>query len=82
MSIPLLTSLIEEQKPYGCAESLPSGSRISNTSSARDLFTHQTGQILSGIGSLFVNVPPFNDHIDRNIGNLLISLGRKLKAGK
>ena len=54
----------------------------SDLTSARDLFTHQTGQVLVEIGSMFINIPPFNDHVDANTGNLLISIGNKLKARK
>lgn len=45
----------------------------------RELFTHETGQVLETLGKMFVNIPPFNDHIDRNTGQLLISIGKKLK---
>jgi hypothetical protein len=51
-------------------------------SSERDLFTWQIGQVLLTLGKVFVSVHPFSDHIDRNTGQLLISLGRKLKARK
>ncbi len=47
--------------------------------SARELFTYETGQVLEVIGKMFVNIPPFNDHIDQNTGRLLISIGKKLK---
>jgi hypothetical protein len=48
----------------------------------RDLFTQQIGQALLTLGKVFVSVYPFSEHIDRNTGQLLISLGRKLKAWK
>ena len=54
----------------------------SSSGSARDLFTHQTGQVLVELGNLFINIPPFNDHVHPNTGELLISIGNKLKAGK
>ncbi|HEX6270158.1 MAG TPA: hypothetical protein VFZ43_07985 [Anaerolineales bacterium] len=56
--------------------------RESRPSYARDVFTHQTGQILLEIGTLFINIPPFNEHVDRNTGHLLISIGNKLRSRK
>lgn len=47
---------------------------------ARALFTHETGQILETLGKMFVNIPPFNDHIDQNTGQMLISIGKKLQS--
>lgn len=47
--------------------------------SARKLFTHQTGQALITLGTLFKHIPPFNESIDKNTGDTLISIGRKLK---
>jgi hypothetical protein len=47
--------------------------------SARDLFTHQTGQILVELGNVLVNAIPFSDEADRNTGTMLISIGNKLK---
>jgi hypothetical protein len=47
---------------------------------ARDLLTHQTGQVLVEIGNMFINMSPFNEHVDRNTGDLLISIGNKLKS--
>ena len=44
-----------------------------------DPFTRQIGQVLLVLGEVFINVHPFSDLIDRNTGQLLISLGRKLK---
>ena len=52
------------------------------SSDARDLFTHQTGQILRELGNLFIHVPPFNEHLDPNTGELLISIGNKLQRKK
>jgi hypothetical protein len=49
---------------------------------ARDLFTRQTGQVLLEIGNMFLHIPPFNEHVDRNTGALLISIGNKLQARK
>jgi hypothetical protein len=51
-------------------------------SQARDLFTEQTGQVLLELGNMFLNIPPFNDHIDRTTGELLISIGNKLRTRK
>jgi hypothetical protein len=69
--------LIENQKVYSCADS--AGESIAQTSTLRDLFTTQTGLTLVALGMMFVNIPPFNDHIDRNTGQMLISIGTKLK---
>lgn len=44
----------------------------------RNPFTHQTGQVLVTFGMLFKHVPPFNETIDENTGETLISIGRKL----
>lgn len=46
--------------------------------SKRNPFTHQTGQVLVTFGVLFKHVPPFNETIDENTGETLISIGRKL----
>jgi len=48
-------------------------------SNMRELFTFETGLVLETIGKMFVNIPPFNDHIDPNTGQMLISIGKKLK---
>jgi hypothetical protein len=45
----------------------------------RDLVPRETGQVLETLGKMFVNIPPFNDHIDQNTGRMLISIGKKLK---
>jgi hypothetical protein len=50
--------------------------------SARELFAHQTGQVLVTLGTLFKHVPPFNETIDKSTGETLISIGRKLKSTK
>ncbi len=50
--------------------------------SARSLFTHQTGQTLIALGTLFKHVPPFNETIDKSTGDTLISIGKKLKGQK
>ncbi|NUQ86349.1 MAG: hypothetical protein HUU11_16715 [Anaerolineales bacterium] len=47
--------------------------------SARELFTRQTGQILIELGNVLVNAIPLSDEADRNTGNMLISIGNKLK---
>ena len=52
------------------------------TSQARDLFTQQTGQVLLEMGNLFLHIPPFNEHVDRTTGELLISIGNKLRSRK
>jgi len=67
------TNFIEKEKPT-------SSSDVSaQPASVRALFTQETGQVLETIGKMFVNIPPFNDHIDQNTGRLLISIGKKLK---
>ena len=47
---------------------------------ARGIFTRQTGQTLSTLGTLFKHVPPFNETIDKSTSETLISIGRKLKG--
>lgn len=44
----------------------------------RTPLTHQTGQVLVAFGMLFKHVPPFNETIHENTGEMLISIGRKL----
>ena len=51
----------------------------STDKSARKQFTRQTGQALIALGTFFKHIPPFNETIDKNTGNTLISIGRKLK---
>jgi hypothetical protein len=76
-------NLIENQNIYLSKDAEYSkATEISGSASTRDLFTHQTGQVLVEIGTMFINIPPFNDHVDANTGNLLISIGNKLKARK
>lgn len=77
------TSLIESKTP-NMRPVVYSSSDMEEVrhSQARDLFTHQTGQVLFEIGSLLINIPPFNEHVDRNTGNLLISIGNKLRSRK
>lgn len=76
-------NLIENQNIYMLKDAeYDKAAETSVTTSARDLFTHQTGQVLVEIGNLFINIPPFNDHVDSSTGNLLISIGNKLKARK
>lgn len=76
-------NLIENQNIYMLKDAeYNEATETSVTTSARDLFTHQTGQVLVEIGTMFINIPPFNDHVDTNTGNLLISIGNKLKARK
>jgi len=72
-------NLIEKQKVYACTDKSDAAQAVSASSSTRDLFTEQTGQALIALGKMFVNVPPFNDHIDQNTGRMLISIGKKLK---
>ena len=76
-------NLIENQNIYMLKDAeYGKATESSDPASARDLFTHQTGQVLVEIGNLFINIPPFNDHVDSSTGNLLISIGNKLKARK
>ncbi|HSL46208.1 MAG TPA: hypothetical protein VK897_22425 [Anaerolineales bacterium] len=49
-------------------------------SDAGDLFTRQTGQVLLELGSMFLYIPPFNEHVDRKTADLLISIGNKLRT--
>jgi len=49
---------------------------------SRGQFTKQTGDVLVTLGTVFKFVPPFNDHIDENTGQMLIKLGKKLKSAK
>lgn len=76
-------NLIENQNIYMLNdEEFSSTKGTSSSASARDLFTNQTGQVLVEIGNMIINIPPFNDHVHPNTGELLISIGNKLKAGK
>lgn len=67
-------SQFESQSAYEYSEAT-----ASLPASARELFTHQTGQILIELGNVLVNAIPFNNEADRNTGNMLISIGNKLK---
>ena len=51
-------------------------------SSSRNQFTQQTGDVLVALGTVFKFIPPFNDHIDENTGQMLIRLGKKLRSAK
>lgn len=51
-------------------------------SAARRLFTHQTGQALISLGTLFKHIPPFNESIEKSTGDTLISIGKKLTGRK
>ncbi len=53
-----------------------------NKTSTRNLFTHETGQVLVTLGTVFKFIPPFNDHIDQSTGQMLIAIGKKLKSAK
>jgi hypothetical protein len=64
--------LAEEQKAHSDDEKI----------STRNLFTRETGQVLVTLGTVFKFIPPFNDHIDQNTGQMLISIGQKLKSTK
>ena len=76
-------NLIENQNIYMLKDTeYNEATETSSPASTRDLFTHQTGQVLVEIGTMFINIPPFNDHVDPNTGDLLISIGNKLKARK
>jgi len=75
-------SLIQSQTNYACADGNGGSTEVLLPSSERDLLTHQTGRLLVALGAIFMTVPSFNRHIDRNTGELLISLGNKLKARK
>lgn len=70
------TSLNERQNCYLPPVAEPDSSREELGSA--ELVTQQTGQILLEIGNLFINMPPFNEHIDEKTGRLLISIGSKL----
>ena len=65
----------EEKQTYTVADSAVVGA----DKSARRLFTRQTGQALIALGTFFKHIPPFNETIDKNTGDTLISIGRKLR---
>lgn len=62
------------QKVYAC-EGTDCGS-----SCEHERIAQQTGQLLTTLGHMFVNLPAFNQHINHGTGELLISLGNKLSA--
>lgn len=64
----------EDCQVYSAVDSSASAEK-----SARKLFTRQTGQTLIMLGTLFKHIPPFNESIDKNTGDTLIAIGRKLK---
>lgn len=74
-----MSNLIDKQKTFICPGRTDTAQTGSTSSVTRDLFTEQTGEALIALGKMFVNVPPFNDHIDQNTGRMLISIGKKLK---
>lgn len=76
MSAPILESTMEKQEPCIASDS------AQVDTSARSLFTRQTGQALITLGTLFKHVPPFNESIDKSTGDTLISIGKKLKGKK
>ena len=73
----MTSNFIEKQKSTAYLNS--SNATDAQPATVRDLFTRETGQVLETIGRMFVNIPPFNDHIDQNTGRMLISIGKKLK---
>ncbi|HSL29154.1 MAG TPA: hypothetical protein VK900_08155 [Anaerolineales bacterium] len=73
---------ITEQNASYILPEMSGGIPVSRPSDARDLFTHQTGQVLRELGNLFIHVPPFNEHVDPDTGALLISIGDKLQRRK
>lgn len=75
MSTHTCDCLIEEQTMY-------TTTRSTDAETSRSIFTRQTGQALVTLGTLFKHVPPFNETIDKNTGETLISIGKKLKATK
>lgn len=74
MSIPTYEKTLEKHKPIIASDSAEADS------SARSLFTRETGQALITLGTLFKHVPPFNESIDKSTGDTLISIGKKLKG--
>ena len=73
----MINNFIEKQRSTDYPDS--SSTADVQPVNVRELFTHETGQVLETIGKMFVNIPPFNDHIDQSTGKLLISIGKKLK---
>lgn len=76
MSITTLDEPLEKQ------ETMIASDAPSAETSARDIFTRQTGQALITLGNLFKHVPPFNESIDRSTSETLISIGKKLKRNR
>jgi len=79
MSSAISPALLQNQKTYACADA--DGNLVNRMApvSERGLFTHQTGQLLATLGCMFVNLPTFNTIISPGTGELLISVGKKLK---
>jgi hypothetical protein len=76
-------SQIHEQTAYACAEAgCATFAQETLAVSEHSLFTHQTGHLLETLGNIFIHVAPFNDFIGQNTGELLVSVGRKLKIQK
>jgi hypothetical protein len=73
----MINNFIEKQRSTAYPDS--SSAADVQPANVRELFTYETGQVLETIGKMFVNIPPFNDHIDQSTGQLLISIGKKLK---
>lgn len=63
-------------------ETLVASDSSATESSTRTVFTNQTGQALITLGMIFKHVPPFNESIDVNTSETLISIGKKLKGKK
>lgn len=63
-------------------ETLVASTSSAAESSTRTVFTNQTGQALITLGMIFKHVPPFNESIDVNTSETLISIGKKLKGKK
>ena len=63
-------------------ETLAASDSSATESSTRTVFTNQTGQALITLGMIFKHVPPFNESIDVNTSETLISIGKKLKGKK
>ncbi|MBI5934962.1 MAG: hypothetical protein HY867_14750 [Chloroflexi bacterium] len=82
MSSHLKCNLAQDQITYACAEEGYGSASASSAPSNRDLFTHQTGQLLLALGHMLINVSAFNAHIQPSTGKRLIALGKKLSAQK
>ncbi|WKZ46439.1 MAG: hypothetical protein QY306_11545 [Anaerolineales bacterium] len=50
----------------------------SNASLAHPNLTYQVGCLLIALGSMFINAPMLNIHINRSTADILISIGAKL----